>query len=376
MGINRLLLKLLLSRLKDRKVLILLGARQVGKTTLLQELSAHCTHPILWFSGDDLQTREELSNTNAINLLTLIGQSKTVIIDEAQRIENIGLTLKIIADRIPEVKVIASGSSSFELANKINEPLTGRKWEFQLFPISYAEMVNHHGYLEETSLLPHRLVYGYYPEVVVSAGSEQLVLRQLSDSYLYKDILSWERVHKPDHLEKLLKALAFQIGNEVSYHELSQMCGLDSQTVERYVSLLEKAFIIFRVSSLSRNLRNELKRSRKIYFYDVGIRNAVVNQFNPISLRNDTGALWENFLMSERYKYNHYNQRYLNWYFWRTHQQQEIDYIEEFNGEMQAYEFKWSPLKKTKFPTSFMDSYNPKSTTIITKDNFHSFLTD
>jgi predicted AAA+ superfamily ATPase len=374
MSIVRTITSTLQGYLKDQKAIILLGARQVGKTTLMESLSESCQKPILWFHGDDLQTRELLSNTNAINLKSIIGQARTIIIDEAQRIENIGLTLKLIVDQIKTVKILASGSSAFELANKINEPLTGRKWEFQLFPLSFSEMATHHGLLEEVKLLPHRLVYGYYPEVVVNAGLEQQVLKQLSDSYLYKDILSWERIQKPDKLEKLLQSLAFQIGNDVSYNELGQMCGLDSQTVEKYILLLEQAFIVFRLSCLSRNLRNELKKSRKIYFYDNGLRNAIINQFNPITLRNDQGALWENFMISERKKQNHYAQRYVNTYFWRTKQQQEIDYIEEGNGDIRAFEFKWGTTKKIKFPSSFIESYQPVSAEVITPENFYTWL--
>lgn len=360
--------------LSDNKAIILLGPRQVGKSTLLQQLSSKFTSPIIWWNGDDADIRSILSNTTSTALRSLLGKAKTLIIDEAQRIDNIGLTIKLIIDQLKDVKVIATGSSAFELANHINEPLTGRKWEYNLYPFSFAEMVEEHGLLTEKRLLNHRLVYGYYPEIVNNLGGEEPRLKQLSDSYLYKDILIWEKIQKPDKMEKLIQALAFQVGNEVSYHELGQLTGLDNQTTEKYIDLLEKAFIVFRLGSLSRNLRNELKKSRKIYFYDNGIRNAVINQFSPASLRQDIGALWENFVISERVKFLAYNQINCNQYFWRTHAQQEIDYIEERNGAMNAYEIKWNPKSKAKFPKSFLDAYINVETKIITPENIQDFL--
>ena len=235
-------------------------------------------------------------------------------------------------------------------------------------------MAAHTSRLEEKRLLNHRLVYGYYPEIVLHPGEEEERLKQLSQSYLYKDILTWERIQKPEKLERLVQALAFQVGNEVSYNELGQLTGLNNETTEKYIGLLEKAFIIFRLGSLSRNLRNELKKSRKIYFYDNGLRNAVINQFSPAGLRQDIGALWENFLMSERLKTITYASMHCNQYFWRTHAQQEIDYIEERNGQMTAYEFKWNAHAKAKIPSSFLNAYPKTETNIITKDNFESFL--
>ncbi|WP_412465680.1 ATP-binding protein [Pedobacter sp. KLB.chiD] len=361
-------------RLKDEKAIILLGPRQVGKSTLLQQLSAKFTKPIMWWNGDDADVRTILSNTNATSLRSLLGKPKTLIIDEAQRIENIGLSIKLIIDQLKDVKVIATGSSAFELANHINEPLTGRKWEYHLFPFSFGEMVDEQGLLIERRLLHHRLIYGYYPEIVNNPGEEEIRLKQLSDSYLYKDVLIWEKIQKPDKMEKLIQALAFQVGNEVSYNELGQLSGLDNQTTEKYIDLLEKAFIVFRLGSLSRNLRNELKKSRKIYFYDNGIRNAVINQFSPAELRQDIGALWENFVISERVKLLAYKQINCNQYFWRTHAQQEIDYIEERNGLMTAYEFKWNPKANVKFPKAFLGAYQNVETKVITPDNASEFL--
>jgi predicted AAA+ superfamily ATPase len=259
------------------------------------------------------------------------------------------------------------------LANKINEPLTGRKWEYNLYPLSFSEMANHTSLRDETRMLENRLIYGYYPEVVNNMNHATELLKQLTNSYLYKDILTWERIQKPDKMERLLQALAFQVGNQVSYNELGVTCGLNSETVEHYINLLEKAFIIFRLGTFSRNLRNELKKTRKIYFYDNGLRNAVINQFSPLNIRNDIGALWENFLISERLKNNSYKKNYVNKYFWRSKTQQEIDYVEEKNGKVYASEFKWNSNAKVKFPSSFVETYHPE-TQVISKDNFIEFI--
>lgn len=328
---------------------------------------------VLWLYGDDADTREYFGKPNATKIKNLIGSNRIVVIDEAQRIENIGLCLKIIHDQIKNVKVLATGSSAFELANKINEPLTGREWEYRMFPLSFAEMVNHTSLLEEKRLLENRLVYGYYPDVVNNPDNAENILKQLSNSYLYKDILTWERIQKPDRMEKLVQAIAFQTGNLVSYNELGQMSGLDNETVEHYINLLEKAFIVFRLETYSRNLRNELKKSRKIYFYDNGLCNAVINQFNPLGLRNDIGALWENFMIVERMKRNAYTNYYTNIYFWRNKNKQEINYIEERNGKLDVFEFKWS-LSKVKFPNVFVSNYQPAQTMVIAKENYQEFI--
>jgi predicted AAA+ superfamily ATPase len=370
--INREIIDLIEKRLGDQKVIVLLGPRQVGKTTLLKKHFS--TENTLWLNGDDADTRNQLSNQSTTWIKQLVSGHDRLIIDEAQRIENIGVTLKIIYDNLSGIKVIATGSSSFELANQINEPLTGRKWEFRLWPISTSEMIKHYSLLEETRLLEHRLVYGWYPDVINNPGDEKELLNTLSDSYLYKDILTWEHIKKPQKLELLVQALAFQIGQEVSYHELGQITGLDNETVERYISLLEKAFIIFRLPSLSRNLRNELKKSRKIYFYDVGIRNAVIKNWNPISLRQDVGSLWENFLIVERLKYKSYHSVFSNDYFWRTHAQQEIDFIEDYNGTLHAFEFKWNEKKKGSFSKSFTQAYPNHELLTVNRSNYLEFI--
>jgi predicted AAA+ superfamily ATPase len=370
--INRNLLPLLKSKLKDKKVMIVNGARQVGKTTLLKTLTS-TFEKVTWWNGDESDIRKMLENPTSSNLKSLLGNTEMLVIDEAQRIENIGILLKLMHDQIPSVKVIASGSSAFELANRINEPLTGRKWEFTLFPLSFVEMAQETDTMTEKRLLQHRLVFGYYPDVVNNPGNEESILKQLADSYLYKDILVWQRISKPEKLERLLQALAFQVGQQVSYTELGQLTGLNHETIENYISLLEKAFIIYRLPAFSRNMRNELKKSRKIYFTDNGIRNAVINQFNPIGLRNDVGALWENFLMTERLKHISYNRINCNRYFWRNHAQNEIDYLEERNGELSAFEFKHSE-KEFKFPKSFVESYKPSVMKTIHQENFIEFI--
>lgn len=370
--IERLLQNQIQKRMKDSKAIIVLGPRQVGKTTLLHTLFS--SKNTLWLNGDDSDTRSLLENPNAVRLKSIIGKHPYLIIDEAQRIENIGVCIKIITDQLNGIKVIATGSSSFELANKINEPLTGRKWEFFLYPLSFQEMVNHHGLQTEKRLLENRLLFGYYPEVINHPGDEKVIIKSLADSYLYKDILTWERILKPEKLERLIQALAFQVGSEVSYNELGQTCGLDKETVEKYIQLLEKAFIVFRLNSFSRNLRNELKKSRKIYFYDNGIRNAVINQFSPLASRNDIGALWENFMISERQKHIQYQQLFCNRYFWRTTAQQEIDYIEEKDGELFAWEFKWKKKRKMSFTKTFVNEYHPKQTNVISPENMEEFI--
>ncbi len=357
------------------KAIILLGARQVGKTTLLKKIIQEQQVDALYLNCDEPQTAAALTNCNLKELQMVIGANKFVVIDEAQKVDNIGLTLKLIVDNMPDVQVIATGSSAFELRNCLNEPLTGRKYEYQMFPISSKEIYQSSGYIDLKGLLETRLIYGSYPDILNHANDARELLRMLTDSYLYKDILATDNLRKPDVLDKLLRALAFQVGSEVSYNELAQTIGTDSKTVERYIELLEKCYIIFRLHGLSRNLRNELKKAKKIYFYDNGVRNAVIQQFAPLELRNDAGALWENFFISERIKRNHYQQNYCNIYFWRTKSQLEIDYIEEQNGQMTAFEMKWNPKKSnTSIPETFLNAYDVKETVIITPDNYLEYL--
>ena len=371
--IIRQLKELILNRLG--KAIILLGPRQTGKTTLLQEISEILGN-FIFFNADDPAVRAMLENANTEQLKQLIGNHKVIFVDEAQRIKNIGLTLKIITDQIKDVQLLVSGSSALELANEINEPLTGRKWEYMLYPISWQEFSEFAGYLKSQQQLENRIIYGMYPEVIMNLGLEKKTLLQLSGSYLYKDLLTYDKIRKPQVLEKLLQALAFQIGNEVSLNELANLLHIDAKTVATYINLLEKAFIIFRLNPFSRNLRNEISTNRKIYFYDTGIRNALISNFNPLELRQDTGALWENFLLSERMKHLEYNELHCNRYFWRTTQQQEIDYIEEHSGKLFCYEFKWSEKKKAKLSKTFSKTYPEHEFEVINNKNFMKFITN
>jgi predicted AAA+ superfamily ATPase len=353
------------------KVLVLIGSRQVGKTTLISEISkGFAQEDVLFVNCDESDVRDVLENSSSTVLKSFIGSKKLFIIDEAQRVKGIGLTLKLIADTLKEVQVIATGSSAFDLRNELEEPLTGRKIVIELFPISTQEMVNHTSYIEEKRMLEQRMIYGMYPEIINNPTDAKKLLKELSDSYLFKDILSYKDIRQPDALRKLLTALSLQIGSEVSYNELGNLIGLDKETVERYIDLLEKSFVVFRLTSLSRNGRNELKKSRKIYFYDNGVRNAVINNFNPLSLRSDVGDLWENFMISERKKTLHYNQIFANTYFWRTHTQLEIDYIEEREGKLFTYEFKWSDKKKAKIPKLFTELYPENEFELINAKNY------
>lgn len=355
------------------KAIVILGARQVGKTTLLEELTGAIPDKIV-FNGDEPDVRELLTHITSDRLRSLFAGNHVVIIDEAQRIPNIGITLKLITDQIPEVRLFVSGSSSLELASSINEPLTGRKFEYQLYPLSFGEMVHHHGLLKEKRLLPERLVFGYYPEVVTNPGKEIDILKELSSSYLYKDVLSYGAIKKPVVLDKLLRALALQVGNEVSFVELGQMAGADKETVERYLDLLEKAFIIVRIDALSRNVRNEIRKGKKVYFRDNGIRNAVIGNFMPWEKREDKGPSWENFIVMERIKHLAYQGFYGNLYFWRTTQKQEIDLIEEKDGKFSAFEFKVSPIKNPRLPLTFSNAYPVSSYTTIHPDTIEKIL--
>lgn len=347
--------------------------RQTGKTTLLKNLISQ-DKGLLFLDGDDPQIRNELTEINTSKLRRLVGDNQTVFVDEAQRIPGIGITLKLITDQMPEIQLFVSGSSAFEINQQVNEPLTGRKWEYNLFPISWKELEDDLGYLKSKQQLEQRLIYGMYPEVVTSIGIEEKVLKQLTSSYLYKDVLSIAGIRKPESIEKLLKALAFQMGNEVSYNELSNLVGVDKNTISTYIDILEKTFVIFRLQPFSRNLRNEISSKRKIYFYDNGLRNMLISNFASLDYRNDKGQLWENFLISERHKQNHYQERVVNTYYWRTKQQQEVDFVEESNGKLAAYEFKYSDKKKAKLPVTFEKAYPDTAFAVVNSDNFQGFV--
>jgi uncharacterized protein len=356
------------------KTIVIYGARQTGKTTLLEQMLEPYRGNTLFLNGDDADIRGMLTDLNATKLFPIIGKSKIVVVDEAQRIPETGLALKIIHDNFKDVQLIATGSSSFELANNISEPLTGRKFEFTLYPLSFGEMVEHHGFLTEKRLLEHRLIYGYYPDIAINVGQETKLLKSLASSYLYKDLLTLDTIKKPVLLEKILSALALQIGNEVSYNELAQLLNSDKETVEKYIDLLEKTCIIFRLGALSRNVRNEIKQGRKIYFYDNGIRNAILGNFSALSSRTDKGALWENFLISERFKFLGNNEMDVKSWFWRTTQQQEIDYIEEYPDKILAWEFKWNSQKTVRLSKTFANAYSNTEFNMVNPENIQNFL--
>lgn len=373
--ITRDLQKVIEERCHKGKAIILIGARQVGKSTLFSEICNGIEGNVLSLNCDDPETRAMLTNANQSELKLLIGNNKTVIIDEAQRVAGIGITLKIITDNYKDVQLLVTGSSSFELHNRLEETLTGRKYEYHLYPVSTSELLKTGGLLMVRQTLEQRLIYGSYPEIVSNPNNAKELLMGIAESYLYKDILAMEGIRKPALLEKLLVALALQVGSEVSYNEIGQTIGSDSKTVEKYIDLLEKCFIIFRISALSRNIRTELKKSRKVFFYDNGIRNAVLQNFAPLPLRSDAGALWENFVISERIKKNHYEGRYPKYYFWRTTSQQEIDFIEEEDGMFNAFEMKWNPKRgKASLPESFVKNYNVGSTNVVTPENYIDIL--
>jgi len=354
------------------KIIVIYGARQVGKTTLVKEILREFENESVYLNCDESDVREAFTNKTSTEIKSFIGTQRLVVIDEAQRVENIGLTLKLIADNFPETQVIATGSSSFELSGKISEPLTGRKEEFYLYPLSVGEMLSVYSPLEVDRLLEQWMIYGMYPGVLFS-NARDIRVRELATSYSYKDALAYQDIRNPEFLEKLLQALALQVGNEVSYTELAQTVGINKVTVESYIRILEQAFIVFRVGPFSRNVRNELKKKRKIYFYDLGMRNALINNMNPVTLRNDVGALWENFLMSERLKRNANLGVFANTYFWRTTNGKEIDYIEDANGAISGFEFKW---RKEGFalPKEFSEGYPGSQVMLVNRENYLEFL--
>lgn len=375
MQIKRTIQKNIENNLFEGKIIVIYGARQVGKTTLLKNLQKkYSDKEQLYFNCDEPDIRSLFINISSTELQSKFGKAEIIFIDEAQRVKNIGLTLKLAIDSMPEKQFIVTGSSSFDLANEINEPLTGRKYEFYLYPFSLEELKNYYTPLEHERLLKNYLNFGLFPDVIMQAHKAEQIISSLVRGTLYKDVLSHKYLKHADLLEKLLKALAFQIGNEVSYNELAVTLQTTKETVERYINLLEQSFIIFRLSPFSRNLRTELKKMRKIYFYDLGIRNAIINAFGSIDLRNDIGALWENFLIVERMKFLHNNMQFPNRHFWRTHAQAEIDYIEEKNLKLNAYEFKWNKNKKTKVPKTFKDNYPDASFTLINPLNYQEFI--
>lgn len=372
--IKREIIDTILSNFRRKKIIVLLGPRQVGKTTLLSQIGLIESKNILMLNCDNIDDTIAIEDKTSTELRTLIEPYDIVFIDEAQRVKNIGLTLKKIGDLKLSTQVIVTGSSSLGMSDDINEPATGRLVEFNLFPLSLPEMAADSSEREESRMLNTRLIYGLYPEVVTDSKFAKQLLVSLSNNYLYKDIFSYKGIKKPDMIVKLSQALALQLGSEVSYNELAQLLGIDKATVETYINLLEKCFIVFRVDSFSRNMRNEIKRGKKIFFYDNGIRNAIIANFAPPELRTDMGALWENMMVAERRKRNSYHQIFAHTFFWRNTNQQEIDLIEDIDGRLSAFEFKWNPRAKAKIPISFVKAYPDAEWKVITPDNFWEFV--
>ncbi len=375
MLIERTLKKRIIEKFFKGKAIIIYGARQVGKTTLLKTIAEELKEKILWLNADEPDIRAMFEEATSLKIKQIIGNYKIVFIDEAQRITNIGIIIKLIVDNLPDIQIVATGSSSLGLFDKIKEPLTGRKYQFTLYPLSFEEITNHFGYIESLRMLDFILTYGMYPEIVVKSSESKNLLTQLIDSYLYKDLLMYEGIKKHHLIFKLLQAISLQVGSEVSYNEVAQLVGANKETVEKYIYLLEDCFILFKLNSLSRNMRNEIKKGKKIYFQDIGVRNALISNFSSIPLRTDIGALWENFIISERIKFLQNHNLYFNIYFWRVVNGREVDYIEEIDGKIYAYEIKWNPKAKTSLPRGLMKNYKIEEFKIINKDNFIDFIT-
>jgi len=356
------------------KVIVVLGARQVGKSTLIRELSVLKQHKTLWLDGENGDVQLLLRNSNSERLKQITGDHAVVVIDEAQKIDGIGSILKLFADYAMNIQVIASGSSAFELRNTLNEPLTGRKFKYELYPLSFMELVHQTNLLHELRQLPQRMVYGYYPEIVTNPKQAERLLRFLSDSYLYKDIFLFKGIKKPEKMLELLRLLAWQIGSEVNTNELSRTLGIDNQTVDSYMDMLEKAFVVYKLPAYHTNQRIELKKSKKVYFNDLGIRNALINDFRPVEVRSDNGALFENYVINELRKENAYNGVFANFYFWRSTDHREIDLVVEKNNTLLTYEIKWNPAKKVRLTRSFSNLYGETHFTAVNRENFFDEL--
>lgn len=364
------------SRMFSGKAIIVYGPRQCGKTTMIRHITSPWADDVIWLNGDSPDVRAELDRVTVTRWKLILGKKKILVLDEAQRIPNVGLALKLITDEIPEVQIIASGSSSFELADKTSEPLTGRKFEYRLLPLSFSEMVAQNGLLAEKQCLEQRLLFGAYPDIVTHLEDSARLLSELVGSYLFKDIYALDGLKKTKILDNLVKALAMQVGSEVSLNELASLTGADRKTVETYIDLLEKTYVVFSLGAYSGNLRNEIKKGKKIYFYDLGVRNAVMGNFSSIDSRTDKGALWENYLILERLK-NTLNQPFPpQRFFWRTTapQSKEVDYLEKTAQTLCAWEMKANPASKARIPLSFRKAYPDAQTEILTPDNYDTFL--
>lgn len=362
--------------LAKKKAVTIMGPRQVGKSTLATSVIPQDAK-ILEINGDNTDVRTMFVNVDEAKMRILIGNRNFLFVDEAQKIENVGNMLKIVAEKFNDVRIVVTGSSAFKLAASVNESLTGRKREFKLYPFSFKEMADNTSVIDEQRMLDHRLIYGYYPEVVTSPGDEKEVLKEIIDSYLYKDVMEENNIAKPDKLVKLVQALAFQIGSTISANELAGLVGVDAKTIERYLDILEKSYIIYTLPSYSKNQRNELKFSRKVYFWDMGIRNGVIGNMAPVTLRSpeELGHMWENFIITERIKRNEYAGRmFVKHYFWRTQQKKEIDLIEIEDGVMIGFEIKKKEGKRVSAPSSFTEAYPDAKFECVTPAELIEFL--
>lgn len=360
--------------LNKGKAIVITGARQVGKTTFVKQLQDEIESEGIWFNADENITRERLHNPSLETLNNLIGDKKLIVVDEIQRIENAGLLLKLLVDNFIDRQIIATGSSAIEISNKIFEPLTGRFFLFHLYPFSFSELYPNLSNFEMEKKLEFHLIYGNYPEICIQKDIAENIIDNISQQYLYKDILNWKDIRKPELLDKLLKLLAFQIGSEVSINELSNKLQIKSETVLNYIDLLEKSFVIFSLSAYSNNLRKEVTKMRKIYFWDLGIRNSLIKKQEDLSFRDDQGALFENFIISEFLKNNSWSNKKVQSFFWRNYNQSEVDYLEINNNKIDSFEIKWNKNKKHKVSSAFTSLYPEAKTNIITKENFGSIV--
>jgi predicted AAA+ superfamily ATPase len=371
--VSRFLTSALKSHTGKKKAIILTGARQVGKTTLLQEFFSE-EKKMIWLNADEQSVRERLKNLSIEVLKGVVGNNQVLVIDEVQRVENAGLLLKLLVDNFKDLKIVATGSSSIDISNTIFEPLTGRQFLFHLYPFSLTEIYPDNTPFQIEQKLPFHLIYGCYPDVFNNQADAEIILRNLSGQYLYQDVLVWKDIRKPAFLDSLLRLLAYQVGFQVSYHELGNNLKIKSSTVEAYVDILEKAFVIFRLPAFSKNPRKEISKSNKIFFWDNGIRNAVIDDYRPLSQRDDAGLLWENFAISERMKLHAHLNRHYRSYFWRNYNGSEVDYIEEKHGNVSAYEMKWNPKSNKKVTRAFTNEYPEAKTEIIKPSNISEFL--
>ena len=374
--LTRSIEKQILKNLIPNKVIVLLGPRRIGKTVLIKQIIEQITEPYLLLNGENVDVRKKLAYRSTQNYLNLLGSKRLLIIDEAQKVPDIGNILKLMIDEIEGLKILVTGSSAFDINKYTGEPLTGRKKTFNLYALSEQELDQTEDAIQRVANLKQRLIYGNYPELthLIDIEDKTDYLQDLVNSYLLKDILEFENIRNSDKIFDLLRLIAFQIGSQVSYTEIGSQLSMSKNTVEKYLDLLSKVYILHSVSAFSRNLRKEIVKGKRWYFYDNGLRNILIGNMNPIEIRNDIGALWENYIISERIKYQKYNRMLVYNYFWRTYDQQEIDWIEDRGGILHAYEFKWNPKRKAKKPVAWKNAYENSKFEVINSDNYSTWI--